>query len=88
MITLKLMPSKDGEPVVKGERVYDAFAADRSGGYEPLGLKVRARNAAHAEEKLFFCFRRELKGKTLDFDPAKFQETTSTGERPADSTSA
>lgn len=85
MITLKLTPSKDGEPTVKGERIYDAFISERSG-YEKLGLKVRARNAAHAEEKLLFCFKLELKGKFLDFDPGKIQLPTEEG--PAGSTPA
>lgn len=85
MITMKFVPSKDKEPEVKGERIYDAFVSGRSG-YEKLGLKVRARNAAHAEEKLLFCFKLELKGKLLDFDPGKIQLPTEEG--PAGSTPA
>lgn len=70
MIVLKFIPTK--EPVVRGEALYDAYASRDRSNYEALGLRVRARNAARAEEKVLFCFRRELSGKTLDFDPGAF----------------
>lgn len=64
MISIRFVPER--APVVRRERLYSAVCA-RGGVYTPLGLKVRARSAAHAEEKVLFCFRRELRGKTLDF---------------------
>ena len=41
--------------------------------YVPLGLTVKARTGAEAEQKLAFCFRRELKGKTLNFEIKDFE---------------
>ena len=41
--------------------------------YVPLGLTVKARTGAEAEQKIAFCFRRELKGKTLDFNLGDFE---------------
>ena len=58
-----------GAPSVKGEGLYDAvFRGD-----ERL-FRVRARNAAAAEEKLMVVFRPELAGKTVDFRAADFPE--------------
>lgn len=67
MICLVMRPTK--EPVVNYEGLY---TVDMNG--VPLGLKVRARNAKCAEEKIMFCFNRELNGKTLDFDVERFKE--------------
>lgn len=67
MICLVMRPTK--EPVVRHKGLY---TVDMNG--VPLGLKVRARNARCAEEKIMFCFNRELNGKTLDFDVEKFKE--------------
>ena len=55
--------------VVKGRGLYEAHM-DR----KPLGLLVRARNAGEADGMLRFVFRRELKGKTLDFMVEDFGE--------------
>lgn len=74
MIVLKFIPTK--EPVVRGETLYDTYVSKDRSSYEALGLRVRAKNAAHAEEKVLFCFRRELAGKTLSFDPSQFAEAT------------
>ena len=72
MIVFKFVPTK--EPVEKGEFLYDTMISTDRSTYESLGLKIRAKTAAKAEQKLLFCFRRELKGKTLSFDPDKFQK--------------
>ena len=60
MINLVMKPEK--APVVNREGLYSV----RLNG-EHL-MHVRARNAAHAEKKLAYCFKRELTGKTLDFN--------------------
>jgi len=56
-----------GTGVVKGEGLYSAEFKLGSLAYKPL-LKIRAKNAKHAEEKLFYVFEHELTGKTLDYD--------------------
>lgn len=71
MLAIKLTPVPKA-PVVSGEGLYAVVLSTDRSHYEDLGLKVRAKTALQAEEKLLFCFRRELKGKTLDFDPAQF----------------
>ena len=60
MIQLVMKPEK--APVVRHEGLYSVMMNG-----EPL-FHVRARNAAHAERKLSYCFRKELSGKTLDFN--------------------
>lgn len=60
MIRIVFKPVK--APVVRREGLYGAVF----NGTELF--RVRARNAAHAEEKLMFLMRRETSGKTLDFD--------------------
>ena len=60
MINLVMKPEK--APVVNREGLYSV----RLNGEH--FMHVRARNAAHAEKKLAYCFRRELSGKTLDFN--------------------
>ena len=60
MIQLVMKPEK--APVVNHEGLYSV----RMNG-EHL-MHIRARNAPHAERKLAYCFRRELSGKTLDFN--------------------
>lgn len=77
MIVFKFSPAK--APVVSGESLYETFVSTDRSSYGPLGLKVRAKNAADAERKVLFCFRRELEGKTLDFDPGRF----ASGDRTA-----
>ena len=61
MLSLVFRPEK--APVVRHERLYRAYLNGRA-----LDFFVRARNAALADAKLGFCLRRELKGKTHDFD--------------------
>ena len=41
---------------------------------EDVGLKVRGRKAAHAEEKLMVIFREQLNGKTIDYDLEAYKE--------------
>lgn len=79
MLAIKMTPVPRA-PVVSGEGLYAAVLSTDRSHYEDLGLKVRAKTALDAERKLLFCFRRELKGKTLDFDPAKFTERKATDE--------
>jgi len=67
MITLKFVPVQSA-PVVNSERLYDVMWSQDRANYSNLGLKVRAKTALIAERKLLYCFRRELKGKTLSFD--------------------
>ena len=67
MITLKFVPAQ-GAPVENSERLYDVLWSQDRANYTDLGLKVRARTGLIAERKLLYCFRRELKGKTLSFD--------------------
>ena len=66
MIQLVMKPEK--APVVNKENLYSV----RMNG-EHL-MHVRARNAQHAEKKLAYCFKRELTGKTLDFNLEAFTE--------------
>lgn len=79
MLAIKLTPVPKA-PVVSGEGLYAAVLSTDRSHYEDLGLKVRAKTALDAERKLLFCFRRELKGKTLDFDPTRFTEREATDE--------
>lgn len=66
MILLKFIPVD--APIVNGEGLYAVqWSQDRST-YKDLEFKVRAKNTACAEEKVLYCFTRELKGKTLDFN--------------------
>lgn len=60
MIQLVMKPER--APIVKREGLYSV----KMNG-EHL-FHVRARNAPHAERKLAYCFKRELSGKTLDFN--------------------
>ena len=66
MIQLVMKPEK--APVVNREGLYSV----RMNG-EHL-MHIRARNAPHAERKLAYCFKRELSGKTLDFNLEAFTE--------------
>ena len=66
MIQLVMKPEK--APVVNHEGLYSV----RMNG-EHL-MHIRARNAQHAEKKLAYCFKRELSGKTLDFNLEAFTE--------------
>lgn len=68
-VTVVMKPLK--APVVSGEGLYAAvFNGEQV-------LRVRARNARHAEEKFMYLMRREASGKTLDFDLEK--ERTNNG---------
>jgi len=66
MIQLVMKPEK--VPVVNHEGLYSV----RMNG-EHL-MHIRAKNAQHAEKKLAYCFKRELSGKTLDFNLEAFTE--------------
>ena len=66
MIQLVMKPER--APIVKREGLYSV----RMNG-EHL-MHIRARNAPHAERKLAYCFKRELSGKTLDFNLEAFTE--------------
>lgn len=66
MIQLVMKPVK--APIVKREGLYSV----RMNG-EHL-MHIRALNAPHAERKLAYCFKRELSGKTLDFNLEAFTE--------------
>ena len=66
MIQLVMKPVK--APIVKREGLYSM----RMNG-EHL-MHIRALNAPHAERKLAYCFKRELSGKTLDFNLEAFTE--------------
>ena len=62
MIQIVMKPDYDAK-VVSGENLYMCFVNG-----EDIGLRVRGRKAAHAEEKLMELFKLDLKGKTLDYD--------------------
>ena len=66
MIQLVMKPER--APIVKREGLYSV----RMNG-EHL-MHIRAKNAPHAERKLAWCFKRELSGKTLDFNLEAFTE--------------
>lgn len=66
MIGIAMRPVA-GAGVVKGEGLYTAEFKLGPLAYKPL-MKIRAKNAKHAEEKLFYVFEHELTGKTLDYD--------------------
>lgn len=72
MIILLARPEK--APVVNGEKLYSIEMRVGTRVTKDL-LRVRAENGAAAEEKIAFCFNHELKGKTLDFDPATISNT-------------
>lgn len=76
MIQIVMKPEK--APVVNHEGLYSV----RMNG-EHL-MHIRALNAAHAENKLTFCFRRELSGKTLDFDLRAAMKTKEDSENEND----
>lgn len=62
MIQLVMKPVP-GERVVGGETLYAALFNG-----EDVGLRVRARRASHAEDKMMIIFREQLRGKTVDYD--------------------
>lgn len=72
MIGIAMRPV-DKAGVVKGEGLYVAEFKLGPLAYKPL-LHIRAKNAKHAEEKLFYVFEHELTGKTLDFCLDDFKE--------------
>jgi len=67
MICVVMKPEK--APVVNHENLYGAWFNGS------LLLRVRARNAKHAEEKFMYLMERETKGKTLDFNLEQQKET-------------
>lgn len=66
MILLKFTP--ESTKVVDGQKSYAVQWSQDHKVWRPLDFRVRAKNAATAELMVLFCFTRELKGKTLDFD--------------------
>lgn len=62
MIQIIMKPTP-GAGVVNRESLYTALFNG-----EDVGLKVRARRASHAEEKMMVVFREQLNGKTVDYD--------------------
>ena len=60
MICVVFRPEK--APVVNHENIYGAWFNGS------LLLRVRARNAKHAEEKFMYLMNREARGKILDFN--------------------
>lgn len=77
MIKIVMRPKK--APIVNGEGLYGAeFNSE-------ILMDIRAKTAAHAEDKLMFCFKRELTGKTLSFKLEDFVAAdSSTGLNPAE----
>ena len=59
-IVMKPVP---GAGMVSRENLYSVLFNG-----EDVGLKVRGRKAAHAEEKMMVIFREQLNGKTVDYD--------------------
>lgn len=55
-------------PIVKGKGLYMVYMNRK-----PLGLHIRAKTAAEADEMLQVVFRHELPGKTLDYDLHEFE---------------
>lgn len=66
MIQIVMKPEK--APVVNREGLYGAWFNGN------LVLRVRARNARHAEEKFMYLMNKEAGGKTLDFDLERQKE--------------
>ena len=87
MITLKFVPVQSA-PVVNSERLYDVMWSQDRANYSNLELKVRAKTALIAERKLLYCFRRELKGKTLSFDLDKVPKLDDNGDAGKESKDA
>ena len=51
---------------------------------EDVGLKVRGRKAAHAEEKMMVIFREQLKGKTVSYDLEAYERRLKDGKAEGD----
>lgn len=66
MILLKFTP--ESTKVVDGQKSYAVQWSQDHKVWRPLDFRVKAKNMATAELMVLFCFTRELKGKTLDFD--------------------
>lgn len=62
MIQIVMKPAP-GAGVVDRETLYTALFNG-----EDVGLRVRARRASHAEDKMMTIFREQLRGKTVDYD--------------------
>lgn len=82
MIQIVMKPDYDAK-VVSGENLYMCFVNG-----EDIGLRVRGRKAAHAEEKLMEVFRLDLKGKTLDYDLEAYRKDKEEKGQGADSAGA
>lgn len=73
MIRVVFKPVK--APVVSREGLYSA----RFNGRE--FFKVRARNAAHAEEKIMFLMAHETMGKVIDYSLEQFKKENDDGRK-------
>ena len=73
MIQFVFKPEK--APVVKHEGLYGCWMNG------DLLFRVRARNARHAEEKFSFLMKREVRGKTLDFNLEKLRKEDEDGKQ-------
>ena len=76
MVRIVFKPVK--APVVDHEGLYSA----RFNGRE--FFKVRARNAAHAEEKVMFLMARETMGKVIDYNLEQFRKEKDNGNQQGD----
>ena len=67
---------------------YDAGQESGEGMYkclfngEDVGLRVRGRKAAHAEDKMMEIFRSQLKGKVVDYDLEAYRANKGVTEGP------
>ena len=77
MIRIVMKPVK--APVVNHEGLYAAVFNGE------LVLMVRARNAAHAEDKFMYLMKREASGKVLDFNLESRKEEDNGERQIADS---
>lgn len=73
MIQIIMKPDYDAKSV-DGENLYKCLFNG-----EDVGLRVRGRKAAHAEEKMMEIFRSQLKGKEVDYDLEEYRKKKSEG---------
>jgi hypothetical protein len=69
MIQIVMKPDYDVKPEA-GENLYKCLFNG-----EDVGLRVRGRKAAHAEEKMMVIFREQLKGKVVDYDLEAYRKS-------------
>ena len=74
MIQIVMKPDYDVKPV-SGENMYKCLFNG-----EDVGLRVRGRKAAHAEDKMMVIFREQLKGRTVDYDLEAYLESKKSSE--------